>query len=220
MAWARAAVELQQQREGDVFDEQGDEMTFLHRDWKRSMEKRLKEGYLDGVDAGKENSLQAGFNMGYKEGVNMLIPLGEIRGIISALITWCQAYSLNPSLNAQLGDLLTATCQCEDQIVKDLSSIHQDIHPSELTNSVENMVLSSHVQEANQGSCGAGQDCCSKQDCLPSPVNCRTTQQLKNVLKQELSNILKHTCSVANQLNVSADLLNYLQSLYVRYSAH
>lgn len=42
----------------------------------------LQEGYLDGMDAGKENSLQTGFNLGYKLGVVLLLPCGELRGTL------------------------------------------------------------------------------------------------------------------------------------------
>ncbi|XP_072268276.1 protein YAE1 homolog [Pyxicephalus adspersus] len=218
MSWMRAAMELQQEREEEVFDEDGDEMSLVQKDWKRSMEKRLKEGYLDGMDAGKENSLQTGFNLGYKLGASMLMPCGELRGTISAFVTWCQVQKLDPTMNARLGGLLAAVCQCEEQIVKGLTSIHQVVHPSELSNSMDDMGLNSHAQNSSDGSCAASQNCCQKQECRSSSfVNCRTTQELESAMKRELGRILKDTHSVAQELNMSSDLLYYLQTLETKY---
>ncbi|XP_040209170.1 protein YAE1 homolog [Rana temporaria] len=215
MSWVRAAME----REEEVFDDEGDEMNLLHREWQKSMENRLKEGYRDGVDAGKEKSLQAGFDLGYKLGVNILMPCGELRGTISALVTWCQVHKPDPTMNTQLGELLAATCQCEDQIVKGLSSVHQVVHPSELSSGMDDMGLGSHTHEPSNDSCAAGQDCCRKQEHLPSSFqNCRTIQELNNVVKHELCHILKGTYAIAQQLNVSPDLLCYLQTLEMKCS--
>ncbi|KAM5157576.1 protein YAE1 homolog [Mantella aurantiaca] len=220
MSWMKAAVERRKAREEEeVFDEEEDEMNLLHREWQRSMEKRLKEGYLDGIDAGKENSLQSGFNLGYTLGANMLMPCGEIRGAISALVTWCQVHKSDPTMNVQLGELLTAICQCEDQMVKSLSSIHRVVHPSELSSCMDDMGLSSQTQEPSNDSCSTDQDCCRQQACIPSSfLNCRTTQELNNVMKHELGRILKDTHFIAQQLNVSSDLLCYLKTLEMKYS--
>ncbi|XP_018415165.1 PREDICTED: yae1 domain-containing protein 1 [Nanorana parkeri] len=219
MSWVRAAVERHEDREEEVFDEEGDEMNLLHREWQRSMEKRLKEGYVDGIDAGKENALQSGFNQGYKLGVHMLMPCGELRGTISALVTWCQVHKSDPTPNTQLGELLTAICHCEDQLVKGLSSVHQDVHPPELSSCMDDMGLGSHTHEPSNDSCAAGQDCCRKQESLSSSfLNCRTTQEMNNIMKHELGRILKDTHSIAQQLNVSSDLLCYLQTLELKHS--
>ncbi|XP_063778564.1 protein YAE1 homolog [Pseudophryne corroboree] len=221
MSWLRAAAELHpaSEEEAEVFDEGQDEMELVQREWKRSMEQRLREGYLDGIEAGKENSLQTGFNSGYKLGVSMLMPCGELRGTLSALVTWCQVHQLEPSMTTQLGELLTSVCQCEDHIVKVLSSIHQVAHPTDLSSSLEDMDLASHIHEADKRSCSAGQDCCHNQESLPSSLlsGCRTTQQLSDVVKQELSRILGDTHAIAQQLNMSEDLLYYLQSLKTMY---
>ncbi|XP_075067382.1 protein YAE1 homolog [Mixophyes fleayi] len=216
MSWVRTAAELQPASEEEVFNEGEDEMDILQRDWKRSMEKRLKEGYLDGIEAGKENSLQTGFNLGYKLGVNMLMPCGELRGTLSALVTWCQVHQLEQSLSAQLGELLTAVCQCEDHIMKALSSIHQVAHPSDLSSSLEDMDLTSHIHEPSKRPCSASENCCQNQE-SSRLSSCRTAQQLSDLTKQELSRILRDTHSIAQQLNMSEDLLYYLQTLKTMY---
>ncbi|XP_044148867.1 protein YAE1 homolog isoform X3 [Bufo gargarizans] len=217
MSWVQAAAELQSQGEGEVFDEEADEMRLLQNDWKKSMEKRLKGGYLDGVEAGKQNSLQTGFNLGYKLGVTLLMPCGELRGTLSALITWCNIHDSGPSACTQLGDLLTSVVQCEDNIVKSLSSIHQISHPSDLSSTLEDMNFTS--KESIEGSCNARQDCCLHKEPLPTTLlGCRTTPQLSNIIKHELGGILRDTIAVAQQNNLSADLLSYLRTLESKFS--
>ncbi|XP_075684679.1 protein YAE1 homolog [Rhinoderma darwinii] len=218
MSWVRAAEELQSQGQDDVFDEEADEMKLLQNDWKKSMEKRLKEGYLDGMDAGKDNSLQAGFNLGYKLGVTLLKPCAELRGTLSALMTWCQVHESNPSTYSQLGDLLTSVAQCEDNLVKGLSSIHQIPHPSDLSSTLEDMDFTSCAKDSRGESCNAGQDCCHKDSTPTLLLGCRTTQQLSNVMKHESGRVLRDTIAIAQQTNWSADLLSYLQTLKTKYS--
>jgi len=41
-----------------------------------------QDGFRDGVDAGKEASLQAGFNMGYREGATKMTVIGQLKGIM------------------------------------------------------------------------------------------------------------------------------------------
>ncbi|XP_056374412.1 protein YAE1 homolog [Hyla sarda] len=220
MSWVQAAVELHTQgEEEEVFDEEADELTLVQNDWKKSMEKRLKEGYLDGVDAGKENSLQTGFNLGYKLGVTLLMPCGELRGTLSALVTWCQVHGSDPSTRTKLAELLTAVTQCEDNTVKSLSSIHQISHPSDLSSTLEDMDFSCCTKEPSDGSCNTGQDCCLNKESQPTSLpGCRTTQQLSHVIKQELGGILRDTIAVAQQNHLSADLVSYLQTLTTKYA--
>ncbi|XP_053570538.1 protein YAE1 homolog [Bombina bombina] len=216
MSWVQAAVAKQQQNDRDeVFDEEGDEMSLLQKDWRKSMEHRLKEGYRDGVDAGKETSLQKGFNLGYKLGVNTLMPFGELRGTISALLTWCHHYNPEPSGIAQLNMLLTVVRQCEENLVKSLSSNFQTLHPSQLSTAMEDMgLLSDEIGNKvnEQGSCTSDKDCCKLQDQdVSSLANCTTTQELRDVANHECSRIMKETLSVAETLGVSPNLLFHLQ---------
>uniref|UniRef100_A0A8C5PE26 YAE1 maturation factor of ABCE1 n=1 Tax=Leptobrachium leishanense TaxID=445787 RepID=A0A8C5PE26_9ANUR len=201
----------------DVFDEEGDEMGFLQTEWKRSMEKRLKEGYLNGIDAGRGNALQSGFNLGYKLGVNMLMPYGKLRGTLSALLTWYQLHNPEPPATAKLNDLLTAVCQCEDQLLKCLSSMSQAPHPSDLSSTLEEMNLgcsgAGGVLE-EESSCTTDQNCCRNKDPLAlSLARCRTSQQLHDTARQELCRIAKETLSVAEHLNLPEGILYYIQSL-------
>ncbi|KAM3927645.1 protein YAE1 homolog [Leptodactylus fuscus] len=218
MSWVRAAAELQPQGGDEVFDEEADEMKLLQNDWKKSMEKRLKEGYLDGMEAGKENSLQTGFNLGYKLGVALLVPCGELRGTLSSLVTWCQVHESTSNICTQLGELLTSVVKCEDNIVKSLSSINQTSHPSDLSSSLEDMDFTCCSEKSNERSCNAGQDCCQNQEFVPTFPCCRTAQQLSDVVKHELGRILRDTIVLVQQSNMPADLLSYLQMLKTKHS--
>ncbi|KAM4028228.1 protein YAE1 homolog isoform 1-T1 [Anomaloglossus baeobatrachus] len=219
MSWVRAAAELRPQGQDDVFDEEADEMKLLQNDWKKAMEKRMKEGYLDGVDAGKEHSRQTGFNVGYTQGASLLLPCGELRGSLSALITWCQVHDSHSSSCTQLTELLTSVAQCEDNVVKTLSSIHQVPHPSGISGALEDMDVTSFSQPSSEGSCNAGQNCCLNQESRPTSFSsCRTIQQLRNAMKHELGQILQDTIAVVQENNLPADLFSYLQTLNTKYS--
>lgn len=200
----------------DVFDEEGDEMRLLQTEWKRSMEKRLKEGFLNGIDAGRENALQSGFNLGYKLGVTILMPCGKLRGTLSALLTWCQVRNPEPAVTAKLNDLVTEVCQCEDHLLRCLSSIFQTPHPSDLSSTLEDMNLSSGagVVLEEQSSCTSDKNCCRNKDTVGSSLaRCRTAQQLGDKARQELCRIAKDTLCVAEQLNLPEGTLYYIQSL-------
>lgn len=41
-----------------------------------------QDGYVDGVGAGEEASLQVGFNQGFKEGAAQTVAVGRLKGII------------------------------------------------------------------------------------------------------------------------------------------
>ncbi|KAE8597308.1 hypothetical protein XENTR_v10016424 [Xenopus tropicalis] len=218
MAWVRTALEIQQLGgEAEVFDEDGDEMRLLQRDWQLSMEKRIKEGYVDGIEAGKENSLQTGFNFGYKVGVNLLKHYGELKGILSALLAWCQLHKTKDAASGKLHELLTSLDQCEEQIVKDLSSFYKGAQPSDLLHCVEDMALISHEHrcELNEpGSCAGSRNCCTSQDSNGSSTfRCMNTNYISDSTKEELCKIFKETLLVAEQLDISAELLYYIQTL-------
>ncbi|CAJ0966694.1 unnamed protein product [Ranitomeya imitator] len=219
MSWVRAAAaELQPPGEDEVFDEEADDMKLLQNDWKNNMEKRLKEGYADGVEAGKEQALQTGFNVGYKEGVTLLLPCGELRGTLSALVTWCEVHDADPATCARLGELLSSVTQCEDNLVKSLSSIHRITQPSDISSALEDMDLTSCTKPSSEGACNGGQDCLLNQESHSTSFSrCQTVQQLSNVMKHELDLILRDTIALVQENNMSADLFSYLQMLKTKY---
>uniref|UniRef100_A0A8C5SXD9 Essential protein Yae1 N-terminal domain-containing protein n=1 Tax=Laticauda laticaudata TaxID=8630 RepID=A0A8C5SXD9_LATLA len=83
MSWLQSAIS---QCYEDVFDEDADEMDIAQKEWKSAMEKRIKEGYREGVEAGKVVTLQQGFNQGYKEAVRVMFECSQLKGIIRYVV--------------------------------------------------------------------------------------------------------------------------------------
>uniref|UniRef100_A0A8C3VPC6 Essential protein Yae1 N-terminal domain-containing protein n=1 Tax=Catagonus wagneri TaxID=51154 RepID=A0A8C3VPC6_9CETA len=84
MSWVEAtALVPGPGEEGDVFDEEVDESLLVQREWRSHMQRRVKEGYRGGIEAGKAVTLQQGFNQGYKEGAEVIRNYGQLRGTLS-----------------------------------------------------------------------------------------------------------------------------------------
>ncbi|MED6282577.1 hypothetical protein CHARACLAT_033611, partial [Characodon lateralis] len=78
MSWVKAASFSGE----DVFDENADDLNLQSKEWTSNMKKRIKDGYVDGVSAGEEASLQVGFNQGFREGAAQTVAVGRLRGIV------------------------------------------------------------------------------------------------------------------------------------------
>ncbi|XP_025055831.1 yae1 domain-containing protein 1 isoform X2 [Alligator sinensis] len=160
MSWVQAAVSRPSE---DVFDEDADEMHLIQKEWKSTMEKRIKEGYRDGVEAGKERALQQGFNQGYREGAKMMRTCGQFKGILNALLSWCHLNGHDSALLSKINDLLDAVGKYEEHVLKCLNSVHPQPHLGELLDSVQDMDLSCTIpaEEEFNGTkserpCGSG----------------------------------------------------------------
>lgn len=71
----------------DIWDDDGPsdlqyDRSISERNWKRLQETHGVLGYKEGVVEGKDESLQAGFNVGFSEGAIIGHELGRLRGII------------------------------------------------------------------------------------------------------------------------------------------
>ncbi|KAG7267050.1 hypothetical protein CRUP_026293 [Coryphaenoides rupestris] len=82
----------------DVFDEDADadDLRLQNREWRHNMEKRVKDGFVEGMDLGKSEFLQVGFNQGYREGARKTVAIGRLKGIVSAIHCWCQQQQQPP----------------------------------------------------------------------------------------------------------------------------
>ncbi|XP_078254861.1 OTU deubiquitinase with linear linkage specificity a [Rhinoraja longicauda] len=113
---------LKANQSDDVFDEEADELRLSRNEWDTCMGQRLKEGYRDGINAGKESTLQHGFNKGYQEGVKKMLVPGQMKGFLSALLSWCQLNRNDPNLVAKVTQLLDVATQQEERIFRNLTS--------------------------------------------------------------------------------------------------
>ncbi|KAG8515100.1 Protein YAE1, partial [Galemys pyrenaicus] len=150
MSWLRATTVVGAPgEEGDVFDEEADESLLVQREWRSQMQRRVKEGYRDGIDAGKAGTLQQGFNQGYKEGAKVIINYGQLRGTLSALLSWCHLHDNSSALISKINNLLDAVGQCEEYVLKHLKSITLQPHVIDLLDSIQDMDLC-HVVPAEK----------------------------------------------------------------------
>lgn len=211
--------------EGDVFDEEADEALLVQREWRSHMQRRVKEGYRDGVDAGKAVTLQQGFNQGYKEGADVIINYGQLRGTLSALLSWCHLHDSTSALISKINNLLDAVGQCEEYVLKHLKSITSEPHVVDLLDSLQDMNLC-HVALAEKKIDEAKDErlCknnaefnknCSKSlsgvDC--SFLECCRTQEHAHSENPSLAWVLEQTTNLVKQLGVSVDVLQHLKQL-------
>ncbi|XP_027760787.1 protein YAE1 homolog isoform X3 [Empidonax traillii] len=137
MSWVQAAVSRSNE---DIFDEDADEMYLLQKEWNSTMKKRLKEGYRDGVEAGKELALQKGFNQGYRHGAELMITCGQFKGTLNALLSWCHFNGHDSALN-KINNLLDVVGKHEEDVLKYLNSAEEQLHLRHVLDSVEDMDL-------------------------------------------------------------------------------
>ncbi|XP_053782245.1 protein YAE1 homolog isoform X4 [Desmodus rotundus] len=150
MSWVQAAPLVPAVgKEGEVFDEEADESLLVQREWQSHMRRRVKEGYRDGLEAGKAVTLQQGFNQGYKEGAEIIMNYGQLRGTLSALLSWCHLHNNSSALISKINNLLDAVDQCEEHVLKHLKSITPQPHVVDLLDSIQDMDLC-HVVPAEK----------------------------------------------------------------------
>ncbi|XP_064524222.1 protein YAE1 homolog isoform X2 [Pseudopipra pipra] len=137
MSWVQAAVSRSNE---DIFDEDADEMYLLQKEWNSTMKKRLKEGYRDGVEAGKELALQKGFNEGYRHGAELMITCGQFKGTLNALLSWCR-FNGHDSALSKINNLLDVVGKHEEDVLKYLNSTEEQPHLRHVLDSVEDMDL-------------------------------------------------------------------------------
>ncbi|XP_067406499.1 protein YAE1 homolog [Emydura macquarii macquarii] len=222
MSWVQAAVSRPSE---DVFDEDADELHLVQKEWKSTMEKRVKEGYRDGVEAGKELSLQQGFNWGYKQGAEMMMTCGQLKGTLSALLSW---YLLNGHVSAllsKINNLLDAVGKYEKCILKYMNSIQPQPHLGELLDSVQDMDLSYTVPADREfDGTEAGRLCTNDSELSE---NCRKGNVGADSLQSDSWRTIEHTDSegptltwlkqqaacLGEELGLSLDVLEHVQQL-------
>ncbi|XP_032100336.1 protein YAE1 homolog isoform X1 [Sapajus apella] len=228
MSWLQAASSVRGPGdEGDVFDEEADESLLVQREWQSHMQRRVKvnEGYRDGVDAGKAVTLQQGFNQGYKEGAEVILNYGRLRGTLSALLSWCHLHNNNSTLINKINNLLDAVGQCEEYVLKHLKSITPPSHVVDLLDSIEDMDLchvvpaEKKIDEATderlcENNAEFNKNCSSSHSGIDfSYLECCRTQEHAHSENPSLTWILEQTASLVKQLGISVDVLQHLKQL-------
>ncbi|NXI67976.1 YAED1 protein, partial [Anseranas semipalmata] len=220
MSWVQVAVNRSSE---DIFDEDADEMYLVQKEWNSTMKKRLKEGYRDGVEAGKELALQEGFNEGYRQGAELMVTCGQFRGTLNALSSWCHLNGHDSALS-KINNLLDVLGKHEEDLLKCLNSIQQQPHFGDILDSVEDMDLShaapagTKYNEVNTrkyehvGS--SGENCCrnnGEDGSLQS--ECSKTELCTDSERSSLAWVKKQTVWLVEQLGLSMDILSHVQQL-------
>ncbi|NXL87964.1 YAED1 protein, partial [Alectura lathami] len=220
MSWVQAAVNGSSE---DVFDEDADEMYLVQKEWNSTMKKRLKEGYIDGVEAGKELALQEGFNQGYRQGAELMVTCGQFRGTLNALLSWCHLNGHDSALS-KINNLLDVVGKHEEDLLKCLNSIQQQPTVGDILDSVQDMDLShtapagTEYSDVNTGKYkhagSSGENCCRKNGEDGSlQSECSRGILSTHSEMSPLAWVKRQTVWLVEQLGLSLDVLHHVQQL-------
>ncbi|NXP58273.1 YAED1 protein, partial [Chloropsis cyanopogon] len=218
MSWVQVAVS---QSNEDVFDEDADEIYLLQKEWNSTMKKRLKEGYRDGIEAGKELALQTGFNQGYRHGIELMITCGQFKGTLNALLSWCR-FNGHDSALSTINNLLDVVGKQEDDVLKYLNSTEEQLHLGHILDSVQDMDLNHTARtEYSEVKDGKHKDSCSSDENFcrnngeggSSQSECSKPNLCTDPEKSTLACVKKQTVSLVEQLGLSLDVLHHVQQL-------
>ncbi|KAK5849869.1 hypothetical protein PBY51_014168 [Eleginops maclovinus] len=214
MSWVRAVS-----NSGDVFDENADELSLQSKEWASNMKKRVKDGYVDGVDAGEEASLQAGFDLGFREGSAQTVAVGRLKGIVSAIWCWCQIQHPESPLPASVTHLLQQVSQHEDTIMEGIRNALENPPPS--VSAVSESMEDLGVEQADSGRCGGEgcKDCCRTgekmdQDVPQQPQKlCSGSTDCSSRSRETLNYLLQCCVDLVAELGLPQELVSHIQEL-------
>lgn len=216
MSWVKALSHSGE----DVFDESADDLGLLSREWASNMKKRVRDGYVDGVDAGEEASLQAGFNLGFKEGAARTAAVGRLRGIVSAVQCWCQIQHPESPVPASVTDLLQLVSQHEDAV---MDSIRRDLeNPPPSVSAVSESMEDLEVKQADPGCCGGGckeTGCCGGAENMDLDVShqrqksCSGSTDCSAGSGENLNLLLQRCVDLVSELGLPQELISHIEEL-------
>ncbi|XP_068438102.1 OTU deubiquitinase with linear linkage specificity a [Clinocottus analis] len=208
MSWIKAASHSE-----DVFDENADDLTLQSKEWTSNMKKRVKDGYVEGVEAGEEASLQPGFNQGFREGAAQTVAVGRLKGIVSAIWCWWQIQHPESPLPASVTDLLRRVSQHEDAIMEGIRTALENPPPS-----VSSVSESMEDLEVEQAGSGCGREGCKEKDGCKKGEDV-DKQQLKlrsgstDSFSESLDYLVKRCVDLVLELELPEDLIRHVQEL-------
>ncbi|XP_054479235.1 OTU deubiquitinase with linear linkage specificity a [Anoplopoma fimbria] len=216
MSWVKAASYSE-----DVFDENADDLNLLSREWASNMKKRVKDGYVEGVEAGEEASLQAGFDLGFREGAARTVAVGRLKGIVSAICCWCQIQHPENPLPASVTDLLQRVSQHEDSIMEGIRMALENPPPS--VTSVSESMEDLEVEQAEAGGCGGEGckeiDCCKKGEKMDLDVShqqqkprCGSTD-CSSSSRENMNLLVKRCLDLVSELELPQELISHIEEL-------
>ncbi|KAL7976842.1 hypothetical protein Chor_008791 [Crotalus horridus] len=210
MSWLQSAV---RQSSEDVFDENADEMDIAQKEWKSAMEKRVKEGYREGVEAGKVVTLQQGFNQGYKEAVRVMFECGQLKGAISALQSSYHHSKHVPAVLNEMTDLLNQLRIYEEYMLKNLNCVNPQPSVGDLLHTLNDMDLDFKCCAVEQCSRTCAE--VTKNDCRNNGTDsfqneyCGRRESYKGSERPTLSWLKERTASIMEQFGLTPDTVKH-----------
>ncbi|XP_010148017.1 PREDICTED: yae1 domain-containing protein 1 [Eurypyga helias] len=220
MSWVQVAVSRSSE---DIFDEDADEMYLLQKEWNSTMKKRVKEGFRDGLEAGKELALQEGFNQGYRQGAELMVTCGQLRGTLHALLSWCHLNGRDSALS-KINNLLDVIGKHEEHVLQYLHSTEQPPHLGHVLDSIQDMDLNhtapdgteySEVKAGKHGDVGSsgGKICRSNGEVGFLQSECSKAKLCTDPERSTLAWVKKQTVWLVEQLGLSLDIVHHVQQL-------
>uniref|UniRef100_A0A3P9LZD9 OTU deubiquitinase with linear linkage specificity a n=1 Tax=Oryzias latipes TaxID=8090 RepID=A0A3P9LZD9_ORYLA len=216
MSWVKSASLNSE----DVFDENADELHLQSKEWTSNMKKRVMDGYVDGVDAGEEASLQVGFNLGFKEGAAQTVAVGRLRGILGAVWCWCQIQHPERPVPTPVTDLLQRVTEHETQIMEDIRKALENPPPS--VSDVSESMDALDVEQEDPSLCrdGGSGPCCNKRDENMDVDNPHQNQKIRSGSTgcssspgEGLHLLLQCCMDLASELGLPQELMDHIHEL-------
>ncbi|KAG7231174.1 hypothetical protein INR49_012005 [Caranx melampygus] len=204
----------------DVFDESGNDLNLQSKEWTSNMKKRVRDGYVDGVDAGEEAFLQVGFNQGFREGAAQTVAVSRLKGIVSAVCCWCQIEHPETPVPASVTELLQQVSQHEDKITEGIKKALENPPPSvsDISESMEDL----EVEQAEKGCCGGVCEetgCCRKGEKMDLDVShmpqkpCSGSTDCSSSSDEGLELLLQRCIDIVLELGLPQELISHIQEL-------
>lgn len=204
----------------DVFDENADELNLQSREWSSNMKKRVRDGYVDGVDAGEEASLQPGFNLGFSEGAAQTVDVGRLKGIVTAIRCWCQSQHPEHPAVQTVSDLLHQVNLHEDSIMERIRRTLENppASVSDISESMEDL----GVMQEGENCCGGERcketDCCKGGDKMDTdipqqPRRCCPGFSDASDSEDKLTGLLQQCTQIVTELGLPPELRAYIETM-------
>ncbi|XP_015784899.1 yae1 domain-containing protein 1 [Tetranychus urticae] len=117
----------------DVFDEDGDELALMSKEYEKISEAIGKEGLRDGISEGRSAGTQKGFDAGYAEVFPIVEKIHFFKGLIQAIYyrpeEVSQSADVNDECNKCLGEMLKELKVIESNVLRDLTD-NQALQPA------------------------------------------------------------------------------------------
>ncbi|CAL9698151.1 unnamed protein product [Knipowitschia caucasica] len=199
----------------DVFDENADELNLQSREWSANMKRRVRDGYVDGIDAGEDGALQSGFNLGFREGAAQTVLVGRLKGIVTAIWCWCQGQHPENPAKQMVYDLLRQVTQHEESLLEDMKRTLENPPPS--VSDVAEAMEDLSAEPAGGGCCG---ERCDNKDCCKGGDKMQTDFSLKphavsdsSHSDNKLSVLLQRCAQIATEMALPSELTAHIESL-------